>query len=184
MFDRPRLDTARWETISDSGTAYPIRCRTASSPSNGPSGALSIRPSRSTYTSSGPLTTSSVMRGSFGRPPLNDTRSTNPGLRSVDARLDPTAGRKALSRSTESVTASRSRMSRRPLVEWTAPAFTRATSSRRKGRPQLESQCVLVIYGPAEVVTESVSVAESLEASGSGIGEDVMLAVLASEVPG
>ena len=40
-----------------------IRCRMGSSPSNNPSCTLSIRPPRSTYTSSGPLTMTSVTSG-------------------------------------------------------------------------------------------------------------------------
>ncbi len=45
-------------------TMRSIRCRTDSSPSNSPPGTLSSRPFRSTYTSSGPLTMTSVTSGS------------------------------------------------------------------------------------------------------------------------
>ncbi len=47
--------------------SYPIRSRTGSSPSNNRSGTLSIRLSRSTNTSSGPLTMTSPWTGSRGR---------------------------------------------------------------------------------------------------------------------
>ena len=59
-----------------------IRCRTASSPSNRPSGALSMRPPRSTYTSSGPLTMTSVTSGSCSRNSIgpNPTTSSDTSL--------------------------------------------------------------------------------------------------------
>jgi len=53
-----------------------ITCRTASSPSNRPSGTLSIRPFRSTYTSSAPFTITSVTSGSFSRNSMGPSPTT------------------------------------------------------------------------------------------------------------
>ena len=58
-------------------TIRSIRCRTDSSPSNSPSGALSIRPSRSTYTSSGPFTMTSVTSGAFSRNSMGPNPTTS-----------------------------------------------------------------------------------------------------------
>ena len=58
-------------------TMRSIRCKTASSPSNRPSGALSMRPPRSTYTSSGPLTMTSVTSGSCSRNSIGPNPTTS-----------------------------------------------------------------------------------------------------------
>ena len=58
-------------------TMRSIRCRTDSSPSNSPSGALSMRPPRSTYTSSDPLTMTSVTSGSLSRNSIGPNPTTS-----------------------------------------------------------------------------------------------------------
>ena len=58
-------------------TMRSIRWTTASSPSNRPSPALSIRPFRSTYTSSGPFTMTSVTSGSFSRNSMGPNPTTS-----------------------------------------------------------------------------------------------------------
>ena len=75
-------------------TMRSIRCRTDSSPSNSPSGALSIRPSRSTYTSSGPFTMTSVTLGSFSRNSM-DPNPTTSSATSLTTRVSSRWGRMA-----------------------------------------------------------------------------------------
>ena len=115
-------------------TMRSIRCRTDSSPSNSPSGALSIRPSRSTYTSSGPFTMTSVTLGSFSRNSM-DPNPTTSSETSFTMRVSSRWGRIApLARSTPSAS-SRTRTRRSVRGAEASPrASTRWRSCSRSCR--------------------------------------------------
>ena len=115
-------------------TIRSIRCRTASSPSNKPSGALSIRPSRSTYTSSGPFTITSVTSGSFNRNSIGPNPTTSSET-SLTIRVSSRCGRMApLARSSASAS-SRTRSLRSVRGAVASPrASTRSRSCSRSWR--------------------------------------------------
>ena len=127
-------------------TMRSIRCRTASSPSNRPSGALSIRPSRSTYTSSGPLTMTSVTLGSFNRNSIGPNPTTSSET-SLTMRVNSRCGRIApLARRSESASSrTRSRRSVRGAV-----ASPRASTRSRSCSPSWRRTVSIVTEPPRE----------------------------------
>ena len=109
-----------------------IRWRTASSPSNRPSGTLSIRPFRSTYTSSGPFTITSVTSGSLSRDSIGPNPTTSSET-SLTTRASSRARR--MSRSPAAAAAP----PRRPAPGVRSVAMRRAPVHRRV--PQLMRSC-------------------------------------------
>ena len=92
-------------------TMRSIRCRTDSSPSNSRSGTLSIRPSRSTNTSSDPFTITSVTEGSFNRNSIGPNPTTSSET-SFTIRASSRCGRIAPCSRSSSSASSRTRIRR------------------------------------------------------------------------